>query len=71
MRERKLRSAAESLERLKGSAILNYILYKIRFESKSENAIRICSSGSQCLKQQWNQMFWLNREFGYGITGHA
>ena len=39
------------------SHVLYYILYKIGNENKGKNTIRICSSSSPNLKQQWNQMF--------------
>src|SRR5438132_13551762 len=69
MRERKLRSAAESLARMKGSAISCTItLYKTRRESKRKNTIRICSSLESRLKQQWDQMFWPAKKLGCGIA---
>src|ERR1039458_5024612 len=48
--------------------ILYHILYKIRLESKSKNAIRICSSLGSGLKHQWNQMIWRAKELGCGIA---
>ena len=72
MRERKLRSAAESLARMKGSAISCTItLYKTRRESKRKNTIRICSSLESRLKQQWDQMFWPAKKLGCGIAVRA
>ena len=69
MRERKLRSAAESLARMKGSVISYTItLYKTRRESKRKNTIRICSSLESRLKQQWDQMFWPAKKLGCGIA---
>src|ERR1039457_821021 len=48
--------------------ILYHILYKIGLESKSKNAIRICSSLASGLKHQWNQMIWRAKELGCGIA---
>src|ERR1017187_4000579 len=50
--------------------ILYHILYKIGLESKSKNAIRICSSLASGLKHQWNQMIWRAKELGCGIAGN-
>src|SRR5438552_2951763 len=50
--------------------ILYHILYKIKMESKSKNAIRICSSLEPRLKQQWNQMFWRGKKVGCGIAAN-
>src|SRR5450759_4224745 len=48
--------------------VLYHILYKIVVESKSKNAIRICSSLGSGLKHQWNQMIWRAKELGCGIA---
>src|SRR5450759_926354 len=42
--------------------VLKHILYKIRMESKSKNAIRICPSLDSGPKHQWNQMIWLTKK---------
>src|ERR1019366_573463 len=42
--------------------VLKHILYKIGVESKSKNAIRICSSLDSGPKHQWNQMIWLTKK---------
>src|SRR5450631_828237 len=70
MRERKLRSPADSLTRLRGSGIsCIIILYKKGKESKSERTMRICSSIKPTLKQQWNQLLWLVKKLVPGIAG--
>src|ERR1035441_3257423 len=48
--------------------VLYYTLYKIRKESKSKNAIRICSSLGSGLKHLSNQTIWLAKELGCGIA---
>src|ERR1039457_850053 len=44
--------------------VLYYTLYKIKAESKNKNTMRICSSSSPSLKQQWNQTFRPAKELG-------
>ena len=44
--------------------VLYYTLYKIRTESKNKSTMRICSSSSPSLKQQWNQTFRPAKEPG-------
>src|ERR1035441_1354120 len=44
--------------------VLYYTLYKIKAESKNKNTMRICSSSSPNLKQQWNQTFRPAKELG-------
>src|SRR5947207_14430929 len=59
MRERKLRSTAESLERLRRSLIpYTYYIYKIQRKVKSKNTMRICSLSVPRLKDEWNQTVW-------------
>src|SRR5260370_40979326 len=59
MRERKLRSTAESLVRLKGSLIpYTYSIYKIQRKVKRKNTMRICSLSVPRLKDEWNQTVW-------------
>src|SRR5206468_9526158 len=59
MRERKLRSTAESLERLRRSLIpYTYYIYKIKRKVKSKNTMRICSLSVPRLKDEWNQTVW-------------
>jgi hypothetical protein len=48
--------------------VLYHISYKIWTESKSKNAIRICSPLGSGLKHQWNQMIWRPKELGCGIA---
>src|ERR1035441_5366599 len=48
--------------------ILYHTLYKIGLESKSKNAIRICSSLGSGPKHQWNQMIWRAKKLGCGIA---
>jgi hypothetical protein len=59
MRERKLRSTAESLDRLRGSLIpYIYYIYKIKRKVKRKNTMRICSLSVPRLKDEWNQTVW-------------
>ena len=59
MRERKLRSTAESLVRLRGSLMsYTYNKYKIQRKVKSKNTMRICSLSVPRLKHEWNQTVW-------------
>ncbi len=56
MRERKLRSTAESLLRFTGSLIpYACYIYKIQRKVKSKNTMRICSLSVPRLKHEWNQ----------------
>src|SRR2546430_6448887 len=56
MRERKLRSTAESLVRFRGSRIpYTYYIYKIQRKVKNKNTMRICSLSVPRLKHEWNQ----------------
>src|SRR5882724_1309546 len=56
MRERKLRSTAESFLRFKRSRIpYTYYIYKIKREVKNKNTMRICSLSVPRLKDEWNQ----------------
>src|SRR5580765_3428200 len=59
MRERKLRSTAESLVRLRESLIpYTHYIYKIQRKVKSKNTMRICSLSVPPLKHEWNQTVW-------------
>src|SRR5580704_4682884 len=59
MRERKLRSTAESLLRFRGSLIpYTCYIYKIKRKVKSKNTMRICSLSVPRLKHEWNQTVW-------------
>src|SRR6516164_718214 len=59
MRERKLRSTAESLLRLRGSLIpYTCYIYKIQRKVKRKNTTRICSLSVPRLKHEWNQTVW-------------
>src|SRR6267142_3944598 len=59
MRERKLRSTAESLLRFRGSLIsYNYNMYKIKRKVKGKNTMRICTLSVPRLKDEWNQTVW-------------
>src|ERR1035437_1589015 len=49
--------------------VLYHILSKIGMESKSKNAIGICSSLASGLSDQWSRMIWRATEFGCGILG--
>jgi hypothetical protein len=59
MRERKLRSTAESLVRLRESLIpYTHYIYKIQRKVKSKNTMRICSLSVPPSKHEWNQTVW-------------
>jgi len=59
MRERKLRSTAESLLRFRGSLIpYTCYIYKIKRKVKRKNTMRICSLSVPRLKHEWNQTVW-------------
>ena len=59
MRERKLRSTAESLVRLRESLMpYTHYIYKIQRKVKSKNTMRICSLSVPPLKHEWNQTVW-------------
>ena len=59
MRERKLRSTAESLVRLRKSLIpYTHYIYKIQRKVKSKNTMRICSLSVPPSKHEWNQTVW-------------
>ena len=64
-----LRSAAESLARLKAS-LISYIIivYKIRAKVKSKFPMRICSLPAERLKHYWNQMLWPVKNLGCGTA---
>src|SRR6266480_172649 len=70
MRERKLRSTAESLERLRRSLIpYTYYIYKIKRKVKSKNTMRICSLSVPRLKDEWNQTVWSVNNLRCGTAG--
>src|SRR2546427_3813289 len=70
MRERKLRSTAESLVRFKGSRITyTYYIYKIKRKVKSKNTMRICSLSVPRLKDEWNQTVWSVNNLRCGTAG--
>src|SRR6267142_6891332 len=56
MRERKLRSAAESLVRRFRESFMTYTqsIYKIKRKVKGKNTMRICSPSVPRLKHEWN-----------------
>src|SRR5260370_41070739 len=70
MRERKLRSAAESLLRLRGS-LMSYIynIYKTEWSSQEQidNANLLLTQHR--LKLEWNQMVWSVNNLGCGTAG--
>src|SRR6266478_5648194 len=67
MRERKWRSAAESLLRCRGSLIpYTCYIYKIQRKVKSKNTMRICSPREHRLKHEWNQTVWSHNNLRCG-----
>src|SRR6266436_4772063 len=72
MRERKLRSTAESLVRFRGLLIpYTYNIYKIKRKVKSKNTMRICSLSVPRLKHEWNQTVWPVNNLCCGTAGRA
>src|SRR6266436_5467381 len=72
MRERKLRSTAESLVRFRGLLIpYTYNIYKIKRKVKSKNTMRICSLSVPRLKHEWNQTVWPVNNLCCGTAGHS
>src|SRR5437867_5966284 len=70
MRERKLRSTAESLQRMRRSLIpYTYHIYKIKRKVKSKNTMRICSLSVPRLKDEWNQTVWSVNNLRCGTAG--
>ena len=70
MRERKLRSTAESLVRLRESLIpYTHYIYKIQRKVKSKNTMRICSLSVPPLKHEWNQTVWSVNNLRCGTAG--
>src|ERR1700722_6887150 len=70
MRERKLRSTAESLLRFRGSLIpYTCYIYKIKRKVKSKNTMRICSLSVPRLKHEWNQTVWSVNNLRCGTAG--
>src|SRR5260370_29966711 len=72
MRERKLRSTAESLVRFRGSLIpYTCYIYKIKRKVKRKNTMRICSLSVPRLKDEWNQTVWSVDNLRCGTAGSA
>src|SRR6267143_3623258 len=72
MRERKLRSTAESLVRFRRSLITyTCYIYKIKRKVKSKNTMRICSPSVPRLKHEWNQTVWPVNNLRCGIAAFS
>jgi hypothetical protein len=70
MRERKLRSVAESLVRFRGSLIpYTCYIYKIQRKVESKNTMRICSPSKPGLQHEWNQTTWPVNNLRCGTAG--
>src|SRR6267378_3619704 len=71
MRERKLRSTAESLVRRFRGSLIPYTcyIYKIQRKVKSKNTMRICSLRVPRLKHEWNQTVWSVNNLRCGTAG--
>jgi len=70
MRERKLRSMAESLVRFRALPITyTQYIYKIKRKVKSKNTMRICSLSVPRLKHEWNQTVWSVNNLRCGTAG--
>src|ERR1019366_1535413 len=71
IRERKLRSVAESLVRFRESLMsYTYYIYKIWEKVKSKYTMRICSLREHRLKHEWNQMVWSVNNLRCGTAGN-
>src|SRR6266436_5202425 len=71
MRERKLRSTAESLVRWFRRPLIPYTynIYKTERKVKSKNTMRICSLSVPRLKDEWNQTVWSVNNLRCGTAG--
>jgi len=58
IRERKLRSVAESFVRFRGAHVLYILHIQDQEKVKSKYTMRICSLREHRLKHEWNQMVW-------------